>query len=358
MYLVLKLLHFAAVIAFLGNITTGLFWHAHAARTRDARLLAHTMNGIVRSDRLFTIPGVIVIIVSGLAAAIHGGLPLLRTGWILWTLVLFSISGLIFMLRVAPLQRQLYALAESGVQSGDFEYARYHALAVRWEIWGAAALMTPVAVIVWQQKRQLRMTGPAASIRLEISEEPITALAEYACVPISFEVTRVLDVSPREDGHGGFRLTERAIATPWVKDYDAIPGEGPATWPKRFDLSHWGLFAARLSGRRVGGAAVAFQTPGLEMLEGREDLAVLWDLRVAPDARGQGVGLGLLHAAEAWARARGCREMKVETQNINVPACRFYAKHGFALRAADRFAYPTLPDETMLLWYKDLIPGG
>jgi hypothetical protein len=49
--------------------------------------------------------------------------------------------------------------------------------------------------------------------------------------------------------------------------------------------------------------------------------------------------------------------MKVETQDINVPACRFYAKHGFALRAADCFAYPTLPDETMLLWYKDLFPG-
>ena len=33
MYLLIKLLHVIAVIAFLGNITTGLFWHAHAART-------------------------------------------------------------------------------------------------------------------------------------------------------------------------------------------------------------------------------------------------------------------------------------------------------------------------------------
>ena len=51
MYLVLKLLHVAAVIAFLGNITTGLFWHRHAARTRDPKLLAFTMGGIIRSDR-------------------------------------------------------------------------------------------------------------------------------------------------------------------------------------------------------------------------------------------------------------------------------------------------------------------
>lgn len=148
MYLLFKLLHITAVIAFLGNITTGLFWHAHAARTRDPSLLAHTMNGIIRSDRLFTVPGVIGIIVSGVAAAIYGNLPILGTGWILWTLVLFSVSGLIFMLRVAPLQRQLRTLAEAGVESGAFEYARYHALAVRWEMWGAAALLTPLAGLV------------------------------------------------------------------------------------------------------------------------------------------------------------------------------------------------------------------
>ena len=77
MYLVIKLLHIVAVIAFLGNITTGLFWHIDAARTRDPRLLAHTMDGIIRSDRLFTMPGVIVIVATGIATAVIGGLPLL-----------------------------------------------------------------------------------------------------------------------------------------------------------------------------------------------------------------------------------------------------------------------------------------
>lgn len=121
MYLWLKLLHIAAVIVFLGNITTGLFWHAHAARTRDPGILAHTMDGIIRSDRLFTMPGVILILLGGIAAAIYGGFPILRTGWILWSLILFSVSGLAFMLRVAPLQRQLRALASAGVQSNEFD---------------------------------------------------------------------------------------------------------------------------------------------------------------------------------------------------------------------------------------------
>jgi len=147
MYLVFKLLHVLAVVAFLGNIVTGVFWHRHAARTRDPKILAHTAAGLTRSDRIFTVPGVIIIVLSGVLAAMHGNFPILRTSWILWTLILFSISGIVFSLRVAPLQRQLRVLAESG-QAGAFDYARYHALARKWEFWGAVALLTPLLGLV------------------------------------------------------------------------------------------------------------------------------------------------------------------------------------------------------------------
>jgi uncharacterized membrane protein len=145
MYLWWKLLHILAVILFLGNIITGLFWHRHAERTKDPRLLAHTMDGVIRSDRLFTMPGVFVIIGTGIVAAVQGGIPLLRTGWIAWTLVLFGISGAVFGMRVAPLQRQLRDLANAGAAGGTFDLGAYHRLAARWEIWGAVATVTPLA---------------------------------------------------------------------------------------------------------------------------------------------------------------------------------------------------------------------
>jgi hypothetical protein len=44
----------------------------------------------------------------------------------------------------------------------------------------------------------------------------------------------------------------------------------------------------------------------------------------------------------------------IETQNTNVPACHFYTARGCELGAINRFAYPTLPNEIQLLWYKDL----
>ena len=117
---------------------------ATSVRKRDPKLLAHTMDGIIRSDRWFTLPGVVAIITARMALAIYGHFPLLRTPWILWTLVLFAISGIVFSVRVAPMQRQLKALAENGMR-GAFDYERYRALAIRWEVWGAIALLTPVA---------------------------------------------------------------------------------------------------------------------------------------------------------------------------------------------------------------------
>ena len=190
---------------------------------------------------------------------------------------------------------------------------------------------------------------------IEVTEEPMAALAEYARVPIIFTVYRVLDVTNRDDGSGDFALSERGLEAPYEKDYDAIAGEGPLQWGRRFDLSKWALFTARSANRIVGGATVAFDTPGLTMLEGRRDLAVLWDIRVIPDARRQGVGAALFQKVEAWARLHGCRQLKIETQNVNVQACRFYERQGCRLRAIHRAAYPELPEEIQLLWYKDLL---
>jgi len=190
-----------------------------------------------------------------------------------------------------------------------------------------------------------------------ITDGPADALAEYARIPIAFEVRSVLEVEARGGGLGGFVLAERPVRTPWVKDYDQ-DADRPARWARRFDVSRWRAFAAHDEGRMVGGAVVAWNTQGVHMLEERSDLAVLWDIRVLPSARGKGVGAALLRAAEAWSRERGCRWMKIETQNINVPACRFYAHMGCELGAIHRFAYPDLPSEVQLLWYRELAPAG
>ena len=194
---------------------------------------------------------------------------------------------------------------------------------------------------------------------LVIEQESLDLLARHARTSIGFMVDRVLEPSfLGERGVGGITLSEAVVKHPWRKDYDEVEGNHPTDWSSRFDLAHWGLLGAYENHERVGGAVIAFRSPQVWMLEGRDDLAVLWDLRVAPGARGRGVGSALFRGVEAWATARGCHEIKIETQNINVPACRFYAQMGCSLGAINRHAYPQMPDEVQLLWYRSLPSAG
>ncbi|MCC2670895.1 MAG: acetyl-transferase [Armatimonadetes bacterium] len=192
---------------------------------------------------------------------------------------------------------------------------------------------------------------PAAE-PVRIRAEGPEALPGYAEIPIAFRVETRFRI---ETGPGGTALVEEPVE-PYIKDYDACEDEGPASWATRWDLSRWAVLGAFDGECRVGGAVVAWNTSGVDMLQGRDDLAVLWDLRVHPDHRRHGIGEQLFRAAVDWARERGCRELCVETQNINVPACRFYARQGCVLGAIHPDAYPDLPDEVQLLWWLEL--GG
>jgi GNAT superfamily N-acetyltransferase len=187
-----------------------------------------------------------------------------------------------------------------------------------------------------------------------VIQEPVSALPEYETVPIAFRVESHFELVPIDGGLGGLRFVEKAV-TPYIKDYDANESERPSQWPTRFDMSNWGILSAFIGTQRVGGAAVAWKKQEIDLLEGREDLACLWDLRVHPDYRGKGIGHLLFQRALIWARERQCHQLKVETQNTNVPACRFYSRQGCELRAVNANAYKGL-DEIQLLWYRDL--GG
>lgn len=187
---------------------------------------------------------------------------------------------------------------------------------------------------------------------MDVRAEPVDGLGELAAIPAAFRVERLLRVTVTAGGLGGIALAEEPVATPWLKDYDAR--EGPGAWAERFDVSGWGLLVARDGDRRLGAAVIARDTPGLHMLRDRPDAAALWDLRVRPEARRTGVGARLFEAAAAWAAGRGCTTLLVETQNVNVAACRLYRRMGCTLASIDRLAYPDLPHEVQLVWSKQL----
>jgi GNAT superfamily N-acetyltransferase len=189
---------------------------------------------------------------------------------------------------------------------------------------------------------------------LRIVEESHFSPAKYGTVSPAFLVEQRFLIHPIEKGLGGLSLVLENVEPPYVKDYDLDTNEGPANWPQRWDISLWGVISAYDGETPIGGAMIAWNTPQVDMLNGRKDLAVLWDIRVHTEYRRTGLGSSLFSRAMEWARSRGCQQMKIETQDVNVPACSFYATQGCRLVAINPFAYPDLSRETQLLWLIDL----
>ena len=147
-YTYIKLIHLLAVVLFLGNIITGLFWMHFAVKTKDLKIINHTIKGIIKADRYFTIPGVIIITAGGFMAAIHAQFPILHTGWIFWSIVMFSISGIAFGFKVAPLQKKINNLTCNKETSVDFDWGYFSKVYTSWDTWGLIALLTPLAAFV------------------------------------------------------------------------------------------------------------------------------------------------------------------------------------------------------------------
>jgi GNAT superfamily N-acetyltransferase len=173
-------------------------------------------------------------------------------------------------------------------------------------------------------------------------------MEDYSKIPISFEVKSILHVSHINQGLGGIQLIEQNCTT-YVKNYDEIDEVHPLNWSKFFNLEEWGIFVIHYNDIYIGGATV---TPPMSK---DKKVAVLWDLRIHPDFRGQGLGKDLLKVVYNWVNSNNYSRLIVETQNINVSACKFYSKMGFILGTIDINGYynSEVAHETKLLWYLD-----
>jgi GNAT superfamily N-acetyltransferase len=98
-----------------------------------------------------------------------------------------------------------------------------------------------------------------------------------------------------------------------------------------------------------------------DQLAGQINVARHWnayawidDFMVDLHFRRLGIGRAMMQRVVAWARFRHLPGIMVETQDVNVPACRFYDNFGFRLCGFDTYLYKGLcpdTDEIALYWY-------
>ncbi len=138
----LKIIHILCACLFLGNVIVSGTWAALAERTRNHTIIRFSNRLVLITDVLFTAGGSIGVVLTGyLMSGRWGGES--AQPWILWSYMLFGLSGLIWLFVLLPIQlRQRNLLRQS-----DQITTQYMRLSRLWQLWGALATLLPLPIL-------------------------------------------------------------------------------------------------------------------------------------------------------------------------------------------------------------------
>lgn len=139
----LKSLHILGACLFLGNIIVSGLWKTLADRNGNLLVARFATRLVNITDIVFTGLGAALLLASGhLLSGYYGGV--LRNDWMLWSYILFAISGLIWAAILVPIQVKQSRLLRGATQDIPGEYYR---LARIWAIAGTLATLAPLPAI-------------------------------------------------------------------------------------------------------------------------------------------------------------------------------------------------------------------
>jgi uncharacterized membrane protein len=139
------LMHQLGAVMFLGNIFVSAVWMSLARRARHAEVLRLGVRGVILTDAIFTLPGVLLLFLNGgiLATPFFQA----RAKWVFVSIVLFLVSGLVWGALLVPAQKRLSA-AMSAVPAGGTIPAECDALLAKWFRFGGVAALLPLVTLV------------------------------------------------------------------------------------------------------------------------------------------------------------------------------------------------------------------
>ena len=139
-------LHVLGAVILLGNIVTAGFWKMRADRTGNPAVIHHAAETVMVADYVFTVPGILLLLLSGTLMAARAGYSLGAWSWFTLSLLLFVLTGLLWSAVLLPLQRQMIRLSARALETGAIDDA-YRRASLRWNAVGIVATLLPVLIL-------------------------------------------------------------------------------------------------------------------------------------------------------------------------------------------------------------------
>ena len=143
---ILLALHLLSAVIFVGNIITAAFWKVRADRSGNLEAIALTTRTVLLADYVFTGPGIVVLLGTGIVMTGLTGWDRFQEPWLSLSLLLLIITGIIWAAILLPAQFRMARLAQQSVATGSLDPG-YHGVSKRWAIFGGIATLLPIVIL-------------------------------------------------------------------------------------------------------------------------------------------------------------------------------------------------------------------
>ena len=144
---ILLVLHILAAVVFVGNIITAAFWKVRADRSGNLETIAITARSLLQADYVFTAPGIVVLLVTGIGmVGMSSSWARFQEPWLGISFGLLIITAIIWLAVLLPLQRSIVRLAQEGADAGTLG-PEYHKASRIWSMFGGIATLLPILIL-------------------------------------------------------------------------------------------------------------------------------------------------------------------------------------------------------------------
>ena len=141
----IKLIHILGAILFLGNLVISAVWRMQAEKNSERSIKLFSIKLIQRTDLIFTLPGIVLIAVSGhMLAGKFGGIG--AHGWIYHSYAMLTVSALIWLAGLIPIQKKQLRMTQDA-EGFDSNLPPYKKLNRLWAILSGIATLLPLVAL-------------------------------------------------------------------------------------------------------------------------------------------------------------------------------------------------------------------
>jgi uncharacterized membrane protein len=139
-----KTLHVLAVVMLLGNLFMAPFWRKRLAVSGGATVRAAANRTVRLADLLFTLPGWVITLITGIILSMHMGW---KGGWLHLSLLLFAIWVVVWHVGTLRARKAMIATADEAAAGGEVP-AALGQHEQQWQQWSYISVVIAVLILI------------------------------------------------------------------------------------------------------------------------------------------------------------------------------------------------------------------